>query len=203
MNDKALIESSDGWLNDRIIAAVHKLLKQLSCNEVKGFQNTLLGQKLAFSPVPPCQKFIQILHVDGNHWILVSNIKMDGNIAMDSVCIYDSLKVSISLDTKKQICSLLQPQGMQLTLDLMNVQHQTNLSDCGLFAIAFATELASQQSPLLCEFDTSKMRSHLLTCLNDGVLKPFPYKKKRRCPFGSQVRKSIHVPVSRIISKIS
>ena len=87
MNDKALIESSDGWLNDSIIAAAHKLLKQLSCNEVKGFQNTLLDQKFAFSPVPPCQKFIQILHVDGNHWILVSNIKMDGNIAMDSVCI--------------------------------------------------------------------------------------------------------------------
>ena len=78
---------------------------------------------------------------------------MDGKIVTDSVCIYDSLKVSICLDTKKQICSLLQPQGMQLTLDLMNVQHQTNLSDCGLFAIAFATELASQQSPLLCEFD--------------------------------------------------
>ena len=163
---------------------------------MKGFQTTLLGQRLAFSPVPPCQKFIQILHVDGNHWILVSNnIKMDGKIATDSVCIYDSLKVSISLDTKKQICSLLQPQEMQLTLDLMNVQHQTNLSDCGLFAIAFATELASQQSPLLCELDTSKMRSHLLTRLNDGVLKPFPYKKKRRCPFGSQVRKSIYVPV--------
>ena len=196
MEDKAVIEAPDGWLNDSIISAAHMLLKQLSGKEVNGFQSTLLGKKLAFSPVPPYQKVIQILHVDGNHWILVSNIRaMDGSVTSGSVCIYDSLKFSVSLDTKKQICSLLKPQGVQLTLDIMNVQQQTNLSDCGLFSIAFATELASHQSPLLCEFDTSLMCSHLLTCFDNGVLKPFPLKKKRRCPFGSKVRKSINVPV--------
>ena len=62
--------------------------------------------------------------------------------------------------------------------DIMNVQHQTNLSDCGLFAIAFTTELAHGQSPLLCDFNTSLMRSHLLTCLEDGVLRKFPLRRE-------------------------
>ena len=39
----------------------------------------------------------------------------------------------------------------EFTFDIANTQHQTNSSDCGLFAIAFATELVHSQSPVLCD----------------------------------------------------
>ena len=139
---------------------------------------------------------IQILHVDGNHWILVSNIRsLDGGVCYNSVCIYDSLKTSISLDTKKQICSLVKPKEAQFIFDVLNVQYQTNLSDCGLFAIAFATELVYQQSPVFCDFNTSVMRSHLLTCFESGVMKRFPLRKIRRCAVGKKVCRCITEPI--------
>ena len=187
IQDRAILEVPGKWLNDKIIYAAHMLLKSISGDEVDGFQDTQLGKNLVFSPVCPYNKFIQILHVDGNHWILVSNIRsLDGGVCYNSVCIYDSLKTSISLDTKKQICSLVKPKEAQFIFDVLNVQHQTNLSDCGLFAIAFATELVYQQSPVFCDFNTSVMRSHLLTCFESGVMKRFPLRKIRRCAVGKK-----------------
>ena len=41
------------------------------------------------------------------------------------------------------------------------------------------------------DFDTSVMRSHLLTCFESGVIKRFALRKVRRCPVGSKVRKGI------------
>ena len=196
IQDRAILEVPGKWLNDKIICAAHMLLKSISGDDVDGFQDTQLGKNLAFSPVCPYNKFIQILHVDGNHWILVSNIRsLDGGVCYNSVCIYDSLKTSISLDTKKQICSLVKPKEAQFIFDVLNVQHQTNLSDCGLFAIAFATELVYQQSPVFCDFNTSVMRSHLLTCFESGVMKRFPLRKIRRCAVGKKVCRSITEPI--------
>lgn len=61
------------WINDNIISAAH--MRQCD-DEIEGFQDTQLGKKPAFLPIPPDTKYIQILHVDGNHWNAVSNIKL-------------------------------------------------------------------------------------------------------------------------------
>ena len=45
--------------------------------------------------------FIQILHVEGNHWIAIEHI------SSDCVNIYDSVHSSVSTDTKLQIASML------------------------------------------------------------------------------------------------
>ena len=57
-----------------------------------GFHNCLLGQNLSF-PVTN-EVFIQILHVEGNHWIAIEHI------SSDCVNIYDSVHSSVSTDTK-------------------------------------------------------------------------------------------------------
>ena len=64
-----------------------------------GFHNSLLGQNLS-SPVTN-EVFIQILHVEGNHWIAIEHI------SSDCVNIYDSVHSSVSTDTKLQIASML------------------------------------------------------------------------------------------------
>ena len=45
--------------------------------------------------------------------------------------------------------------------------------DCGLFAIAFAYELANGNDPLEVSFDQRKMHQHLVHCLEKGRLEAF------------------------------
>ena len=161
IQDCTILQTSGSWLNDNLIYAAQMLLNNKS--KIEGFQSTQFGKKLAFSTIPPYTKYIQILHVDGNHWNVVSNIRSDGGVFTNSVCIYDSLYMHVALDTKEQICSFVRPKNYKFTFDIANTQHQTNSSDCGLFAIAFATELVHSQSPVLCEFNASMMWNHLLT----------------------------------------
>ena len=56
------------------------------------------------------------------------------------------------------------------------MQQQDNSVDCGVFAIAFSTNycFAGRKSILEAEFNLLKMRQHLLTCLENMELVPFP-----------------------------
>ena len=89
--------------------------------------------------------FIQILNVQKSHWITVSNIGCE----VGTVRVYDRAYAFINLDTKLQICSFVRPACRTLTLLMPNVQRQPNGYDCGLFAIATATELALGRDPIL------------------------------------------------------
>ena len=65
--DKAILESSDKWLNDSIVCAAQTLL----CEQRMAAHPMC---KEAFSPLPAKATFIQILHVSSCHWIMVSNV---------------------------------------------------------------------------------------------------------------------------------
>ena len=192
--DRKCLESSDMWLNDNIISAAQTLLCKQSEGKILGWQSTQCSKrKQMFAPLPPHSTFIQMLHISGCHWILASNITIsDGSSLLHSVGIYDSLGLgSVSLSTKKQICSFVCPKCDTYLFDLMNIQRQSNSSDCGLFVIACATELVHGCDPVLCMWDCSQMRVHLLHCLEEKQMCRFPCTKRRRVPLGSRVKKSI------------
>ena len=65
---------------------------------------------------------------------------------------------SVSTDTKLQIASLLHTGKQRITL---KVQFQKVASDCGAYAIAFATELAYGNNPAS-ECEQTKLRSHFV-----------------------------------------
>ena len=110
----------------------------------------------------------------------------------DSVCLYDSGRAStVSLLTKNYICSFLRPKCETLHFELMNIQGQSNSYDCGVFALSCATELAHGGDPVLCRWNISCMRGHLIQCLEEGNMKCFPKLERRRVPLGMRVRKSI------------
>ena len=44
---------------------------------------------------------------------------------------------------------------------MMDVEKQSNSSDCGVLAIAYAFDLCSGLNPCTVRFDHSKIRSHL------------------------------------------
>jgi Ulp1 family protease len=91
---KRCIESGE-WLSDDIIDAFQELLK-LSYAEVKGLQDTILGEALSFEI---CQgKFLQILNINRNHWIVVSSDEKNSHVT-----IYDSLSIGeVSTDSHQK-----------------------------------------------------------------------------------------------------
>ena len=53
-------------------------------------------------------------------------------------------------------------------------------SDCGLFALAFATTLCFGENPETISYTQSAMREHLLSCIEKGQLLKFPQRARRR-----------------------
>ncbi len=54
------------------------------------------------------------------------------------------------------------------------MERQTNLPDCGAYALAYATELACGEDPSIMIWDTSKMRKHITDSeKNEYVLATF------------------------------
>ena len=102
-----------------------------------GLQNTLLGNANSFD-VMGSSEFVQVMNAN-DHWIAVSTI----GCQYSHIKVYDSLYHDMPTRTKDQICSLLGCTESSIKLDYVNVQLQSNSSDCGLFSLAFTTALCA------------------------------------------------------------
>ena len=172
LGHKEVLESSR-WLDDAIIAASQNLLKNQH-PAVGSLQPPVLASNLAMEP--QIGEFVQVLNLRENHWIVVSTIGCQPGC----INVYDSLHMTLSCKIKKVIADLLQYPGDTITIHHCAVQWQSDISDCGLFAIAFATALCTGQDPTGSVFDQSAMRPHLLKCLQNQIITPFPERSQRR-----------------------
>ena len=59
-------------------------------------------------------------------------------------------------------------------MTFLPVQKQPDGYNCRAFAIAYAAELLDGQCPSDAVFDVNEMRKHLITCLENQILTPFP-----------------------------
>ena len=82
--------------------------------------------------------------------------------------VYDSLYSGYLSDDLKGRLQKTYSYGKQLTVQLPRVQQQQGSSDCGLFAIAYAVDLALGLDPTVVKFDQSLMRQHLKHCLKEN-----------------------------------
>ena len=162
--------SSGKWLNDLHISAAQQLLRTDFPN-IQGLQSSLLGVHLKFQPINT--NCVQILNFSG-HWACVSTI----GCTSGHVNVYDSLFSTPPSSLVKQLCSLLQLKESHVVVNMMSMQSQSGGSDCGCFAIASATALCHGQNPSSLKWIQSMMRQHLLTCLTDRKLTPFPFEKQ-------------------------
>ena len=80
--------------------------------------------------------------------------------------------MTISQEVEDQVRNLLAHNFQKL--EYASCQQQTNGSDCGGFAIAFATALVFGSHPQHLNFDIAKMRPHLVACLRAGQMYQFP-----------------------------
>lgn len=169
--------------------AAQKILKEQCKGKVIGWQSTLYEQSPShFSLIQDEEKFVQVMLVGKCHWITVSNVGCD---QPGVVNIYDSLNNSVSADTMGQICSFWRSSVGKATFRIMNTLKQTNDYDCGLFAIACATELAFHKDPVKAHWDVQNMRNHLQDCLSNGKLSCFPQMRERRVPSRNRYRNAV------------
>ena len=165
--------SPSGWLSDRVIEAAQLLILQ-QFPHISGLQNPILQQTLTFQVHRG--EFVQVINVRNNHWCAVSNI----DCGEGEVRVYDSMYPSISTGTLRVIASLVFSSASQLVVKMMDVGRQSNGSDCGVLAIAFAYDICSGSDPCKVKFNHETIRQHLANCLEKCSLSRFPIVGERR-----------------------
>ncbi len=158
------------FLDDALVDASQKLISKCS-NDIGGLQSANLSQT----------KFVRVtksdsiqIHNTGNlHWVTTTSI---GKPRSCQARVCDSLAPStISSSLATQIAQIYGTgnQG-KLVVEISPVQQQEKGVDCGLFAIAFATDLAFGVNPAAASYDQRAMRKHFLQCLVSQKMEPFP-----------------------------
>ena len=92
------------------------------------------------------------------------------------VKLYDSLNLKPTEELLQQIRAIYSPdKSITPTIYQMKIDHkQAGSYDCGLFAVAYAMEIALGHNPCHFKFDQSQMREHFRTCLESSEITPFP-----------------------------
>ena len=106
--------------------------------------------------------------MNNNRWICVAGNKNN------EVSVYDSMGGNLSKDMVHVIARMVKCEDEELMVKLMPVQHQTNSNDCGLFAFAFATDLAGGIDPAERYYDEKDLRNHLLQCFRNNEINQCP-----------------------------
>ncbi len=167
------VEHSDFWLSDSHIDHAQYLLSSV-CPEISGLQTTLVFETDSCKSVQHAKtELIQILHVNSNHWVTVSNI----NCNLNAINVYDSLPNTDLKNNERfnfQLASLLNCNSEAITVSVFCNNKQKSSSDCGVFAIACATSLAFGIAPESQHFVQEELRSYLAMCFRVGKMMPFP-----------------------------
>ena len=164
--DREVVLSRRGWLTDKIICAAQMMLLQFFPN-MAGLQPPTLQRVFAFQV--HSGEFVQIIHVRNNHWCVVSTVGSQSGV----VRVYDSLYKTLSKETEYLIASMVHVPSSDLQIVMMDVDKQSNGSDCGVLAIAYVFDICSGGDPCTVRFDHSKIRSHLATCLENCQVSRF------------------------------
>ena len=126
---------------------------------------------------PQAGEFVQVVNVSNSHWITISTIGCEES---STVNVYDSLHGTLSSRSQRLVADIVQSREHAIKVQYIDVQWQSGASDCGLFALAFATSLCSGQDPATNSYNQGQMRTHLLDFLVSGVIRPFPTRGSRR-----------------------
>ena len=134
------------------------------------FQSSSLQHNLlVYSPT----ETIHIHHNGEGHFCTSSSIGGE-------VCLFDSLNTKPSEELLRQLTTIYSPDpDITPTIKQYNITAtQRGSVDCGIFALAYATELAHCTNPAMFVYNQESFRPHLLQCLLMRNLQPFPKKEE-------------------------
>jgi hypothetical protein len=195
-SDEANILNPSYMLTDREIMIGQNLLRK-QFPTMNGLMSTTLGPIGQFDVMRG--DFVQILHNGSLHWVCVSNVtRRSSSVNLSDSMFYGSIATSI----KEQIASMLhEVDNDEIEILVQPVQQQTNSTDCGVFALAFATAVCFGYEVSHCSFDVVKMRSHLWKCMKEGHMEMFPCKRVRPTDQPKVVRVKIYCDCRQIHNK--
>jgi ribonuclease HI/exonuclease III len=113
------------------------------------------------------------IHQSDNHFVTSSNI--DGSLK-----VYDSFNNPISRKIRKQLAKIYSSDNkinhtfIRSAKQVPVAVRQIGGVDCGLFAIAYAVDLAFGNDPAKTHYDQREMRDHLKSVLFEQAIKKFP-----------------------------
>lgn len=182
MTEKEFLISGEN-ICDRLIDAGMKLLQKKF--PFFTFQSACFNdEQLVYDPFPT----IHIHHTGINHFVTSTSIG-------GAVRVFDSLNMAPTEKLISEIKVIYSPdQEVSPTIIHKKVAStQEGQNDCGLFALAYAAELARNEDPSSKIFDQSKMRQHFFECLESGFIIPFPIKRiNATTPREEEITKQIH-----------
>ena len=162
-----ILSSPTIWFEDEVVHKVQQLIKEKFPN-IGGFQDPILYNHF----VPLKGKFVQVLNVNENPWVCVAG---EGN---NEIHIYDSLLIKINNKPMYVITKMLKCEDEVFLTKTVLVQKQSNSSDCGLFTLAFAFDLANSMDSSIITYNERILRKHLLACTENEEITEFPRKNE-------------------------
>ena len=138
--------------------------------------------------IPARSEFVQVINV-GSHWVCLSTLGCHAG----TVKLFDSLYNKPNSVVINHACHMLLHPGNGVTFINEKVQKQVGLSDCGLFALAFATDLCHGFDPTAQKYNQREFRHHYKSCLESGKMTPFP-KTEKRVPYHLACNK-VSIPI--------
>ena len=172
------------WLSDLHINAVQILLKQ-QYPQIGGLQNVVLLQSSKSTKpfTTSSHGSPQVVPVNNNHWIVVSTLNCSTVTADHDITVYDSLNSSVHMETQLIIARLLKTNKESFKIRIAKVNRQSGFDDCGVFAAAYCTSVAFGHDPTSIVYNQEHLRHHLLSCLENKRMTPFPTIRDRRVAF--------------------
>lgn len=146
--------------------------------EIQGLENPANFYNPSYFPFYNTT-FANIVLVNSNHWICVSNF----NCIDNQVYIYDSLNIVSKKDEVVKISDLLLRMSLKETEDIntktlnvtiKKVSQQRNLTDCGLYCLAFLTFICHKKDPSDYIIKGTEMRSFFNESIKKKSLAEFP-----------------------------
>ena len=113
-----------------------------------------------------CHDTIQIYHGGVSHWFLSSSIT-------DTVVVNDNIYKAPHRQAVKNLLFLFYKNFVadnELVIKYAGVMKQVGSDDCGLFFIAYDSDLVEGNDSSDIEYDQSCMRLHLVECFKKGKL---------------------------------
>ena len=174
--------SSDLWippLNLKLSEKQFLLNNERLCDQLINAAMTLIMQKLPHFIIQSTTFHHQLLNYCGTETVHVHHNGHNHYVTSSSIGkriqIYDSLNSTSTPELEKQMTALYSPDNTRpQTFQVQMTQQQVGATDCGIFAIAYAVELAHGHDPSAIVYDQSEMRNHLLKCFEKMEISPFP-----------------------------
>ncbi len=154
--------------------AAFKLLRKST--DIQGLLNTECVAGLNYAIKSGL--FLQIVHIPRPlHWVLVQGTAEN---TKHTVNVYDSLYLEPLSGLREQVAALLRAPSFLFKITYVWCPKQLDGFSCGIHAIANATEIIFNQTSYSQEnwsWNIKEMRKHFTTCLENGLMTPFPKKR--------------------------